>query len=60
MPAIVALRHTPAVRALAERLRTRGKPPMVLVGAAMRKLLQLSSGVLTSSKPFDPTLALAA
>jgi transposase len=60
MPAIVALRHTPAVRALAERLRTRGKRPMVIVGAAMRKLLHLIYGVLKSGKPFDPTLARAA
>jgi transposase len=60
MPAIVALRHNPAVRALAERLRTRGKRPLVIVGAAMRKLLHLMYGVLKSGKPFDPALAMAA
>jgi transposase len=60
MPAIVAMRHNPAVRALAERLRARGKRPMVIVGAAMRKLLHLIYGVLKSGKPFDPALAAAA
>ena len=60
LPAIVAMRHNPVVRALAERLRARGKRPMVIVGAAMRKLLHLLYGVLKSAKPFDPALALAA
>jgi transposase len=54
------LRHTPAVHALAERLRARGKRPMVIVGAAMRKLLHLIYGVHKSGKPFDPAVALAA
>ena len=60
LPAIVAMRHNPAVHALAERMRTRGKRPMVIVGAAMRKLLHLIYGVLKSGKPFDATVALAA
>jgi len=60
LPAIVAIRHNPAVRAFAERLRARGKPPMVIVAAAMRKLLHLIYGVLKSGKAFDPALALAA
>jgi transposase len=60
LPAIVAMRHNPVVHALAERLRTRGKRPMVIVGAAMRKLLHLIYGVLKSGKPFDATVALAA
>jgi transposase len=59
-PAMVAMRHNPAVHALAERLRARGKRPMVIVGAAMRKLLHLIYGVLKSGKPFDLALALAA
>lgn len=59
-PAMVAMRHNPAVHALAERLRARGKRPMVIVGAARRKLLHLIYGVLKSGKPFDPAVALAA
>ena len=60
LPAIVAMRYNPAIQALAERLRARGKRPMVIVGAAMRKLLHLIYGVLKSGKPFDSTMALAA
>jgi transposase len=41
LPAIVAMRHNPALRALAVRLRARGKRPMLIVGAAMRTLLHL-------------------
>jgi transposase len=59
-PAMVAMRHNPAVHALAERLRARGKRPMVIVGAAMRKLLHLIYGVLKSGKPFDPAVAMTA
>ena len=57
---MVAMRHNPAVHALAERLRARGKRPMVIVGAAMRKRLHLIYGVLKSGKPFDPAVAMAA
>ena len=60
LPTIVAMRHHPAVHALAERLRARGKRPMVIVGAAMRKLLHLIYGVLKSGTPFDPAVARAA
>lgn len=53
-PAIVAMTHNPVVRAFAERLRARGKPNLVIIGAAMRKLLHLVYGVLRSGQPFDP------
>ncbi|HJQ23029.1 MAG TPA: IS110 family transposase, partial [Blastocatellia bacterium] len=35
----------------------RGKRPMEIVGAAMRKLLHIVYGVLKSGKAFDPSLA---
>ena len=60
LPAIVAMRHHPAVRAFAELLRARGKRPMVIVGAAMRKLVHLIYGVLKSGKPFDAAVAMGA
>jgi len=60
MVAMVAMRQNPAAHALAQRLRARGKRPIVIVGAAMRKRLHLIYGVLKSGKPFDPALALAA
>ena len=53
-PAIVAMRHNPLVKALCTRLAERGKCNMVLIGAAMRKLLCLAFGVLKSGRPFDP------
>jgi len=59
MPALVALRHNPAIKALAERLRSRGKSGKQIICAAMRKLLHIAYGVLKSGRPFDPELALA-
>lgn len=60
MPAVVALRHHPAVRALAERMRSRGKCNLVIVVAAMRKLLHIAYGVLKSGVPFNPNHGLRA
>lgn len=53
-PALSALRFNPLIKALAQRLAKKGKEKMVIVGAAMRKLLQLAYGVLKSRQPFDP------
>ncbi len=54
-PAIVATQHNPIIKAMSERLRERGKCRMVIIGAAMRKLIHLAYGVLKSGKPFDPS-----
>lgn len=54
LPALSAIQHNPIVQALALRLEKRGKTGMTIVGAAMRKLLQLAYGVLKSGQPFDP------
>ena len=56
-PALTAIRLNPIVMALADRLKQRGKHSMVIVGAAMRKLIQLAYGVLKSGRPFDPNFA---
>jgi len=53
-PAIVATRHNPVIRAVSQRLSERGKCPMLIIGAAMRKLIHIAYGVLKSGKPFDP------
>lgn len=58
-PAVVAIRHNPYVKEMSERLRARGKCPMQVIGAAMRKLLHLAYGVLKSGRPFDPELKTA-
>lgn len=59
MPAMTAIRHNVAVRALFDRLVARGKPRKLALGAAMRKLLHLAWGVIRSGKNFDPSIALA-
>lgn len=51
-PAISALKHNPPIRAMGERLTLRGKCPMQVIGAAMRKLIHLAFGVLKSGEPF--------
>lgn len=53
-PAIVATQHNPVIKAMSQRLRERGKCPMQIIGAAMRKLIHIAYGVLKSGKPFDP------
>ena len=53
-PAIVATHHNPAIKEMSQRLRERGKCPMQIIGAAMRKLIHIAYGVLKSGKPFDP------
>lgn len=58
-PAVVAIRHNSHVRAMSVRLKERGKCPMQIIGAAMRKLVHLAYGVLKSGKPFDPGLKTA-
>lgn len=53
-PAITALRYNPVIRELGERLAARGKAKLVIIGAAMRRLLHLVYGVLKTGQPFDP------
>jgi len=59
-PAIVAKQHNPRIQALCARLSARGLCPKAVIGAAMRKLLQIAYGVLKSGQPFDPNYAQAA
>jgi transposase len=54
MPAVSALQWNPHVRALKERLAAKGKSPMAIVGAAMRKLVHLCFGVLKTRKKYSP------
>ena len=46
LPAMVALRYNPLMVLLNERLTKAGKPKMVIIGAAMRKLVHMIYGVL--------------
>jgi transposase len=56
-PAVTALRCNPTIRAVRDRLRAAGKPTMVIIGAAMRKLIHVAYGVLKSQRPYQPTCA---
>ena len=55
-PAIAAIRFNPSLQPLAARLRGAGKPPMLIIGAAMRKLIHLAFGVLKSGRAYDAKL----
>jgi transposase len=56
MPAVVAKNRTVWGRVFAQRLLDAGKPPMVVIGALMRKLVAIAYGVLKSGVPFNPAL----
>lgn len=47
MPALVAMRHNPILRAFAQRLKEKGKAPKVIIIAVMRKLVVLAFTLLT-------------
>ncbi len=54
MPALVAMRYNPILIEMRKRLLKAGKPKMLIVGAAMRKLIHIIYGVLKNDQPFDP------
>lgn len=54
MAALAAMRCNPVIQAFASRLRDRGKAPMQIIVAVMRKLMVLVFGVLKTGQPFDP------
>jgi len=53
MPALVAIRHEPHVRAFYDQLLAAGKKPLQAVVAVMRKLLHAIWGMLHSNTDFD-------
>jgi transposase len=53
MPALVAVRHNAAVHRLATELATRGKAPLQVLVAVMRKLLHAIHGMLRTNTDFD-------
>lgn len=56
MPAMVATVRTAWSRALKQRLAAAGKPPLLILGAMMRKLLCVAYGALKSGRPFALSL----
>ena len=56
MPTLVAISHNPQIKNFYSRLCANGKPKMLALVAAMKKLLLLARAVLINKKPFDPIL----
>lgn len=56
MPAVVSIRFNPIIKDFAERLSDAGKSKMVVVIAAMRKLLHIIYGVLKNKTPFNENI----
>ena len=50
---VVALRYNPTIMAMKQRLEKSGKKKMVIIGAAMRKLVHIIYGVLTTRTPYN-------
>ncbi|CAM79091.1 transposase and inactivated derivative [Orientia tsutsugamushi str. Boryong] len=53
MPAMSALRHNCIIKHFSQRLSNTGKPKMLILTAAMRKLLHIIYGVLKHNSPFN-------
>jgi transposase len=58
-PAIVAMQYNPIIINLKKRLLKAGKCKMLIVGAAMRKLVHIIYGVLKNKTPFNENLSAA-
>lgn len=56
MPAVVSIRFNPIIKDFAERLSSAGKSKMVIVIAAMRKLLHIIYGVLKNKTSFNENI----
>lgn len=56
MPAMVTLYKTDWGKRFRQRLAAAGKPPKLIIGAMMRKLIHVAFGVLKSEKNFNPAL----
>ena len=54
MPALVAARFNPDMRATYERLRAAGKPAKLALTAVMRKLLVLANALLKANRAWTP------
>lgn len=52
-PAMAAMKHNPPLKGFAERLKAKGKKPMVVIGAVMRKLLHMIFGILKKQQHFQ-------
>ena len=54
MPALVAMRFNPALRAIYDKLRGAGKPAKVALTALMRKLIELANALVKADRIWEP------
>ncbi|WP_137136525.1 transposase [Rhizobium sp. FKY42] len=54
MPALVACRFNPDLKAKYEQLKAAGKPPKVAITAVMRKLIVLANALLKNNRKWEP------
>lgn len=52
--AISAKTHNPILKEFADKLKSKGKSTMIIIGAVMRKLLHIIFGVIKHQTPFNP------
>lgn len=57
MPAVTACQYNPDVKALYERIISKGKCKMLALGAAMRKLVHICFGVLKTQTVYKPQIS---
>ena len=57
MPALVAARFNPAMKALYHRLTQAGKPPKVALTAIMRKLIILANTLIKNDRIWKEKIA---
>jgi transposase len=53
MAAIVAMQRNPVIEAFAARLKSRGKPALVVITAVMRKMVIILNAILKTGKPWN-------
>ena len=56
MPALVASRFNPDLKAIYQRLKATGKPAKVAITAIMRKLVVLDNALLSKGRKRQPLL----
>jgi len=57
MPALVAMRFNPDLKAKYEHLRSAGKPAKVAIVAVMRKLIEMANALVKADRKWTPKTA---
>ena len=57
MPALVAVRHNPDLKAKYDNMRTAGKPAKVALVAIMRKLIEMANALVKADRKWTPKTA---